>query len=188
VSGGPAGDSRPRVESVSSSEGTAAPASSDMGQRNAGRATAQARSRALSQAGSICPRGVEPGAGQRLGRCLPVAAGRVESPRVCWVGRGRLTTARPWAGSRGRGAKWKSAPQSGLSPRHRPWRGPSSLQACLNPLTLCSAARIVRGTQGIGWYLLTNLPAQALLEHEGTENRDAEFRTGHHPKVGVSRS
>jgi hypothetical protein len=62
------------------------------------------------------------------------------------------------------------------------------LQVCLNPLTLCSAARIVHGRQGIGWYLLKNLSAQALLQHEGTEDRDAEFRTGHHPKVGVSGS
>jgi hypothetical protein len=52
-------------------------------------------------------------------------------------------------------------------------------------LTLCSAARIAGETKGIGWYLLTNLPAQALLEQEGTENRDAKFGEGHHPKVGV---
>jgi hypothetical protein len=36
-------------------------------------------------------------------------------------------------------------------------------------------------------YLPANLPAQALLEEESTENRDAEFGAGHDPKLGGSR-
>jgi hypothetical protein len=55
-------------------------------------------------------------------------------------------------------------------------------------LTLCSAARIVRETEWISWYLLTNLPAQALLQEQATEDTDAEYGAGDHPKVGGSRS
>jgi hypothetical protein len=62
--------------------GTAAPASSDMGQRNAGRAMAQVRSRALSQAGSIRPEAwtrVRPNASDAASRWQPAAWSRRES-------------------------------------------------------------------------------------------------------------
>src|SRR5262249_27513991 len=93
--------------------------------------------------------------------------GTPQSPRVrlAWQGArsgGKLPGSLPSGAGRKEQAE-NPLPQSALSPRHRPRRGPSRLQPCLNIDALQRRTNRRRNERS-GWYLLTNSPAQALLD------------------------
>src|SRR5262245_35262868 len=142
---------------------------------------------ARSQAGSICPRDRDTGAARRLRRRHERST---SCPRHAGVSRFGCTSTpfrhrdvRPETGRSGR-TRSKTPRPNQYSRDVIAWEGvPVACSHARTGLTLCSASRIAERLGESLWYLLTNLPAQALLQEEGAEKRHAELEPENCPKV-----